>query len=113
MAVKAKSKKPKAPKSDMKAQFKGAVTKVTETFATHGVVIMFVLAGTMIGLALMRSRGYLNPVRDESRYTEASGRNNYSKIDYKLVSKLEETLNKAPVDVNPSLAPNRNNPFSE
>jgi hypothetical protein len=74
---------------------------------------MFVLAGAMLGFSLIRARGYLDPVRDESRYTEATGKNTYSKIDYKLVEKLEASLNKAPVDVNPSLAPNRSNPFSE
>jgi len=109
----AKKKKIPTPKTDPKAEIQRLIRKTTETFAAHGVVIMFVVAGAMIGAALVRSRSYLSPNRDESRYTEASGKNNYSKIDYKLVKKLEASLQKAPIDVTQSLAPNRNNPFSE
>ena len=106
-------KKAKAPKKDSKEQLRKLASKVTELFAVHGVVIIFIVAGSTIGMALIRARAYLEPVRDETRYTEESGKNNYSKIDYKLVEKLENSLVKAPVDVNQNLAPNRNNPFSE
>lgn len=108
-----KIKKVKAPKVSTKARLRAVTSRVSSLFAGHGVVIMFVIAGGTIGFALVRARSYLNPVRDESRYTEASAKNNYSKIDYTLVNKLEASLDRAPIDVTQSLAPNRKNPFSE
>jgi hypothetical protein len=109
----AKKKKAKAPKVDSKEALRKYIAKATELFAVHGVVIIFIVAGATIGMALVRARAYLEPARDENRYTEESAKNNYSKIDYKLVEKLENSLVKAPVDVNQNVDPNRNNPFSE
>ncbi len=108
-----KSKKPKAAKVSTKAQLRAVTTRARTVFAGHGVVIMFLIAGGSIGFALVRARSYLNPARDEERFTAATSKNKYSKIDYTLVNKLELSLNRAPIDVSQSLAPNRKNPFSE
>ena len=114
MAIgKSKAKKSKAPKTSSKEQLSQLLSRMTAVLAAHGVLIMFLLAGVTIGFALVRARGYLNPTRDEAAYTNATSHNNYSKIDYKLVNKLEASLNRAPINVGQSLSPNRSNPFSE
>ena len=108
----AKAKKSKVPKVSSKEQLSARLSKVTGLLAGHGVVIMFIVAGATIGFALIKAHSYLNPSRDEGRYTDASGHNNYSKIDYKLVNKLEASLNRAPIKVTTSTS-NRSNPFNE
>lgn len=95
------------------AQLHSAANKALAVIGTHTVLIIFVIAGAAIGMALVRARGYLNPIRDENRYNQAVSKNTYSKINYTLVNKLQASLSSNDVKVNQSLSPNRNNPFAE
>ena len=100
-------------KQNPKAQLRHAFDRITTVVTTHAVLVVFVIAGLSIGLALVRARSYLNPVRDENRYEQAIAKNTYNKIDYTLVRRLQASLSSGDVQVNQSLSPNRNNPFSE
>lgn len=113
MAVKNKSKKAKKSQQQSSAQLRQIVMQATQLFASHGVLIMFLVAGATIGFSLVRARSYLNPSRDEDRYNDNISHITYSKIDYTLVNRLEASLNRAPINVGQSLAPNRKNPFTE
>ena len=111
--MKKKSKAVKKQHVSLKEQLTHAVKSTQAKLTGHGVFIMFVIAGAAIGFALYRSSTYLNPNRNENHYQEVSANNSYSKIDYTLVDKLQDALNDTDVTVNPELAPNRSNPFSE
>lgn len=111
MAV--KKKQPNTPKADPKAQFRVFLNKLSATFNAHGVLIMFIIAGSVIGFSLVRSRGYLNPERDETRYSEGTAKNNFGSVDYSLVTRLQESLKNANINVSQSIDPNRKNPFDE
>jgi len=108
-----KSKAAKKQKTNYKDVLKHAVHTAQAKLAGHGVFVLFLLAGAAIGFSLLRSRAYLNPVRDDNHYQEVVSSTNYSTIDLKLVNKLTDALNDTDVTVSPSLAPNRSNPFSE
>ena len=108
-----KTKKAKTPKTDLRTEVRKFQATFMSLFGAHGVVIMFLIAGSVIGFSLIRARSYLNPERNEARYEELSSKNSYSKINYTLVTKLEASLNKAPIDIQQQLAPNRSNPFTE
>ena len=79
-------------KISSKEQLLRTLDRLRVVAAVHGVLIMFMIAGGSIGYALYRSKGYLNPGRDEAKYQELSAGSNYSSIDYKLVTKLQEVL---------------------
>lgn len=107
------SKKAKSSKKSLKETAALAFAKIRDNFAAHSVVVMFVLAGIAIGYSLLKSKQYLNPERDENKYSEVSAKSNYSKIDYKLVKKLQDSLDDSDIQVTQNLSPNRKNPFSE
>jgi hypothetical protein len=105
--------KSKKQKVSSKEQLQGIAQSAQKILAGHGVFVMIVVAGLSIGFALYKSRSYLNPYRDEAKYSELSVKNNYSKIDYTLVEKLSEVLTDAEITVSQDIAPGRENPFSE
>lgn len=111
--MKKKSSKLHQNKKSTKDQLLGATYKLRGILSVHGVFIMFIIAGASIGFALYKSRTYLNPVRDEAKYQELSSANNYSKIDYSLVTKLSQALKDIDVKASQDIDPNRKNPFSE
>ncbi len=108
-----KNKAAKKPKVSLKDQFKHTLNNAQSRLAGHGVFILFVFAGAAIGFSLLRSRAYLNPSRSESHYAEVTGSTVISNVDTKLVNKLQDALADTDITVNPQLAPNRSNPFSE
>lgn len=108
-----KNKAAKKQKVALKDQFKHLFSRLQSRLAGHGVFILVVVAGVAIGFSLLRSRAYLNPTRNENHYSDVTGSTNVSSIDVKLVNKLEAALGDTDVTVNPALAPNRSNPFSE
>ena len=81
--------------------------------AKHRIVIIFLIASSAIMLALLQSRTYLNPERDEARYEEERVLINYSTVDQEIVDKLSATLEDQDINVDSNFVPNRNNPFSE
>lgn len=107
------SNKSKKTKVSSKEQLQGLIARTKSVLAGHGVFVMIVIAGLSIGYALYKSRTYLNPYRDEAKYTELTNNNKFSKIDYKLVEKLSEVLNDAEITVSQNITPGRENPFSE
>ena len=111
MAV--KKKKPAAVKTNPIAQLRELFARVSALFDGHGVLIMFVIAGAIIGFSLVRARGYLNPERDETRFSEGTAKNNFGSVDYTLVTRLQESLKDGNVTVTQSTDPNRKSPFDE
>lgn len=111
--MKKKSSKKLTPKKSPKEQLMVYTDKLKATIADHGVFLMFIIAGLSIGFSLYKARTYLNPIRDETKYSELTANNNYSKIDYNIVSKLSAALEDTDVQANKNIDPKRSNPFSE
>jgi hypothetical protein len=107
-------KKKKAKKSSINSreQLQLIAEKIKVIFAAHGAFIMFLLAGTSIGYALLKGKTYLDPARDEAKYSELTAKS-FNKIDYTLVDKLSEALQDKNATVSQNKDPNRSNPFSE
>jgi len=87
--------------------------KASEFFAKHRFTLVFIIASSAVLFALLQSRTYLNPVRNEARYEEGKLKINYASIDQEVVDEISRTLDDKNIEVTPSLVPNRNNPFSE
>lgn len=100
-------------KKSQKDSLLDSLRSTQEFIAAHAFVIVFVVGGLSIGFSLVRARSYLNPSRDETRYTDGSAKINYSKIDQKILDRLKLTQNEQQSQVSKNLAPNRSNPFNE
>jgi hypothetical protein len=100
-------------KKNQTASLLARLNHVQEFVAAHAFVIVFVVGGLAIGFSLVRARSYLNPSRDEDKYTSAASKLNYSKVDQKVLSRLKLTQNDQQSQVSKNLAPNRTNPFNE
>ncbi len=87
--------------------------KAVVFFSHHRVIIVFIIASASVLLAVIQSGSYLNPTRNEDLYNEEVVRINYPSIDQETLTKLQQTQNDQDITVDPSLAPNRSNPFSE
>lgn len=107
-----KIKKAKKNSVNSKEQLQLLANKIKAIFAAHGAFIMFLLAGTSIGYALYKGKTYLDPARDETKYSELTAKS-FNKIDYALVEKLSEALQDKNATVSQNKDPNRSNPFSE
>jgi hypothetical protein len=80
---------------------------------TYKFTLLFVILGTAVGFALLRTSTFLDIPRNETRYTEESARIKYKQIDQKVLEKFEEAQEDANVEVGSQFDPNRTNPFSE
>lgn len=87
--------------------------KITSFFASHAVFLFIIIASLAILAALLQSRSYLYPTRDEQKYTEGISEINYKSIDEEALKQLAESDNDPVIEVNPALVPDRNNPFAE
>ncbi len=110
---KAKSKKVKKSHKNQKEALLVSLLRTRNFVATHAFVLLFAVGGLTIGFALLRARSYLNPIRDENRYSESTSKIKYSKIDQKILNRLKLSQNDTDVQVKQSLVPNRSNPFNE
>ncbi len=90
-----------------------ASKELLKFMSTHRILIVFLVSSVAIMLALVQTRSYLNPSRDEAIYIELSTGINYNGIDDVIVKKLQSTQNDKEIQVNANLVPDRSNPFNE
>jgi cell division protein YceG involved in septum cleavage len=93
------------------AQSSGA--KSIDFISRHRTVIVILVVCFAVIAALLQTQSYLNPTRNEDKYTEVITSVNPKKIDQEIVAKLEETQNDQNSSVDSSFVPDRNNPFAE
>lgn len=92
---------------------KNSFNKYLGMINKHQVFIVLIIASAVLGYTLLQSRTYLNPERNEERYTEESLKVNYATIDQEVVDQLSATLDDASIDVDSNFVPGRTDPFSE
>lgn len=79
----------------------------------HRLIIVFVIVGLALSFALLRTRSFLNPERNEARYNDEKLKINYKSVDYEIVNKLKETQQDSSVTVEKNLQQGRTDPFTE
>ncbi len=102
--------------NDLKAsltKFANSTQKYIRFISKYRIVLLFLIGSGAILFALIESRAYLNPTRDEDTYIELRTGVNYSEIDESIVEKLSKTQQDENIEVDASLVPNRSNPFKE
>ena len=92
---------------------KKTATKIINFAADKKFLTVFIIASLSVVAALLQTRNYLNPSRNEELYQEEVLKINYSKIDDEIVEELLTTQEDENIEVDPLLVPNRNNPFAE
>jgi preprotein translocase subunit SecG len=79
----------------------------------YRMIVILLFSSIAIVLALMQTRSYLNPTRDETIYNELGAGINYKGIDESIVEKLQSTQSDEEIQVDAILVPDRKNPFNE
>lgn len=87
--------------------------KVLGIIGKHRTVIIIFIACIAIFASVSQAQSYLNPVRNEEKYTEVQSSANSKKIDQTIVDKLSKTQNDQNSTVDSDFVPDRNNPFAE
>lgn len=102
------------PKKSIDKQELVAILNKTSIFMSkYRLLIIFLISSLAVLTALLQTNSLLNPVRNETRYSEGIQGIKYTTIDQEIVDKLENSLNDKDITVNPQLVPDRNNPFTE
>jgi hypothetical protein len=102
--------------NDLKTQLSAFVKKfeaITSFVARHTVLVFFMIASLAILAALLQSRSYLDPARDEQIYSEGVSGIQYKTIDEETLDALLASEQDEQIEVNPALVPGRDNPFAE
>ncbi len=79
----------------------------------HRTVILVFVASIAVLMAVMQAQSYLNPARNELKYTEIKSSTTIRKIDEDVLRKLEKTQEDIDNTVDGNLVIDRKNPFSE
>ncbi len=87
--------------------------KVLGIIGKHRTVIVIFIACIAILASVLQAQNYLNPVRNEEKYTEVQSTANTKKIDQTIVDKLSKTQEDQNSTVDSNFVPDRNNPFAE
>jgi fumarate reductase subunit C len=94
-------------------KIKNSSTKYIDFIYKNQVFIVLVVCSAVLIFALLQSRTYLNPERNEVRYEEERLKINYSTIDEEIVNEIRATLDDKNITVDSNFVPDRRNPFAE
>lgn len=86
---------------------------VVAYISKHRTVILVLVACIAILAALMQTQSYLNPKRNEDKYTEIKSSISAKKIDDEKLEKLQTTQQDKTESVDSNFVPDRSNPFTE
>ncbi len=92
---------------------KNSLGKYLAIINKNQVFIVLVVASCILIYTLIQSRTYLNPERNEDKYSEEIIKVNYATIDQELVDEISATLEDENIDVDSNFVPGRTDPFSE
>jgi hypothetical protein len=94
-------------------QIESNAIKIIGYIGRHRTIIVIFIACTAIFASIMQAQSYLNPVRNEDKYTEVQSSSNTKKIDPAIVEKLSKTQEDYNSTADSSFVPDRSNPFAE
>ena len=93
------------------AKAKATGTSIVLFVNNHRTILLISLACFAVIASVMQAQSYLNPVRNEAKYTELSSGITAKKLNKEIIEKLEKTQLDKDNNVSSNFAPNRNNPF--
>lgn len=94
-------------------KIKSFLAKYLRVVQRNQVFIVILLVSAVLIFSLLRSRGYLDPVRNEERFSEGVLKIKYSTIDQSIIDEIGATLEDKDIEVDSNFEPGRNNPFAE
>lgn len=74
-------------------------------------ILLFIILGTAVGFALVRTRSYLDIPRNETRFSEETLQINYKQIDLEALATFDAAEQDRQIEVGSKFNPDRNNPF--
>lgn len=93
--------------------FKVKLGKYAKTVNQKQVFFVVLACSAILIYTLVQATSFLNPERNEDRYTEESLKVNYATIDEEIVEEISKTLADEDINVDSDFVPGRNNPFAE
>ncbi|MBP6962067.1 hypothetical protein KBB49_00855 [Candidatus Saccharibacteria bacterium] len=79
----------------------------------HRFILLFMILGTAIAFALIKTQSFIDIPRNEDRYAEETLKIKYKQIDESTLALFAPTQDDKQVEVNSQFDPTRNNPFTD
>lgn len=79
----------------------------------HRFIMIFIILGTAVAFALVKTQSFIDIPRNEARYVEETLKIKYKQIDEETLAQFAPTQDDKPVEVNSQFDPTRNNPFTD
>jgi hypothetical protein len=79
----------------------------------HRFILLFIILGTAIAFALVKTQSFIDIPRNEERYAEETLSIKYKQIDEETLARFAPTQDDKQVEVNSQFDPTRNNPFTD
>ena len=79
----------------------------------HRFILLFIILGTAIAFALIKTQTFIDIPRNEERYVEETLKIKYKQIDMDTLATFAPTQDDKQVEVNSQFDPTRNNPFTD
>ena len=82
-----------------------------EMTTKHRFILLFIILGTAVGFALIRTSAFKDIPRNEQRYTDESLKIKYQQIDKQVLDSFADKQQDTNVEVGSQYDPTRVNPF--
>ncbi len=91
------------------------IKKLTNTsidvVTKHRFILLFIILGTAVGFALIRTSAFIDIPRNEQRFTDESSKIIYQQIDKETLDSFADKQQDTNVEVGSQYDPSRVNPF--
>jgi hypothetical protein len=94
-------------------KYKDTFSRYSRLAFQHRTFIVFVIIGSAITFALLRTRNFIDIPRNETTYNEARLQIKYKSIDEELLGSFSQAESDQSVEVDSQFNPDREDPFSE
>lgn len=92
-------------------KIKRSLTGLVELCTKHRFILLFIILGTAVGFALIRTSEYIDVPRNETRFVEEKLKIKYKQIDLEALASFDAAQQDEQIEVGSQFNPNRNNPF--
>ena len=92
-------------------KIKRTLTRLVELCTKHRFILLFMILGTAVGFALIRTSEYIDVPRNETRFVEEKLKIKYKQIDLEALASFDAAQQDEQIEVGSQFNPNRNNPF--
>ena len=86
-------------------------SQIVQLCTKHRFILLFMILGTAVGFALIRTSSYIDVPRNEARFIEEKLKIKYKQIDLESLASFDAAQQDEQIEVGSQFNPNRNNPF--